>query len=129
MQTTIHVRWGELDPYHHVNHATYLSYLEHARVAALESVGWGMDSLSASGYQVVIVRADVRFRKPATAGDTLVVSSRITDLGASQSAWHQEIHRGDELIAEADMYAACTNLQGRPVRTPEDLKTALRRLT
>ena len=38
-ETTIHVRWGELDPYRHVNHATYLSYLEHARVAAQKVTG------------------------------------------------------------------------------------------
>ena len=124
-QTTIHVRWGELDPYNHVNHATYLSYFEHARVSALDAIGWGMDQLSEAGYQVVIVRADVRFRRPATAGDTLVITSELVELGASQSQWHQEIRRGTELIAEADMYAACTNLEGRPVRTPEVFKSAL----
>jgi acyl-CoA thioesterase FadM len=63
-RTTIHVRWGELDAYQHVNHATYLSYLEHARVATLESVGWGMHALTAAGYQVVVVRIDIRFRRP-----------------------------------------------------------------
>ena len=92
-RTTIHVRWGELDPYHHVNHATYLSYLEHARIAALESVGWGMDVLTAAGYQVVVVRIYVRFRRPATAGDTLTIDSGVAHLGASESTWRQTILR------------------------------------
>ena len=124
--TTIHVRWGELDPYHHVNHAAYLSYLEHARVAALESVGWGMDALTAQGYQVVVVRVDVRFRRPATAGDTLIVESGVLHLGASESTWRQTIRRGDEVILEAEIHAAATNLAGRPVRAPEALRNALR---
>lgn len=123
--TTIHVRWGELDPYHHVNHATYLSYLEHARVAALESVGWGMAALSEAGYQVVVVRVDVRFRSPATAGDTLVVTSHIRELGASRSVWEQVIRRGDETIVTAEVTAAATTLEGRPVRSPEGLRAAL----
>ena len=128
-RTTIHVRWGELDPYHHVNHATYLSYLEHARIAALESVGWGMDALTEAGYQVVVVRIDVRFRRPATAGDTLIIVSRVTRLGASESTWTQTILRGDEVIAEAEVHAAATNLEGRPVRSPEGLRTALETIT
>ena len=123
--TTIHVRWGELDAYRHVNHATYLSYLEHARVAALESVGWGMDALSAAGYQVVVVRIDIRFRRPAGAGDTLTIESAVVDVGASQSTWRQVIRRGDEVIVEAEVHAAATNLDGRPVRSPEALRTAL----
>jgi YbgC/YbaW family acyl-CoA thioester hydrolase len=123
--TTIHVRWGELDAYRHVNHATYLSYLEHARVAALESVGWGMDALSAAGYQVVVVRIDIRFRRPAGAGDTLTIESAVIDVGASQSTWRQVIRRGDEVIVEAEVHAAATNLEGRPVRSPEALRKAL----
>lgn len=126
--TTIHVRWGELDPYHHVNHATYLAYLEHARIAALEAVGWGMHTLTTAGYQVVVVRVDVRFRVPATAGDTLVITSRIRDLGASRSVWEQVIRRGNEVIADAEIIAAATTLNGRPVRSPEGLRTALQAL-
>lgn len=127
-ETRIHVRWGELDAYSHVNHATYLSYLEHARIAALEHIGWGMEALSSAGHQVVVVRADVRFRRPATAGDELVVTSCITDLRAASSHWRQEILRGDEVILEADITAACTDLEGKPARTPAEFQEALRAL-
>lgn len=124
-QTTIHVRWGELDPYHHVNHATYLSYLEHARVSALDSIGWGMDRLTAAGYQVVVVGIEIKFRRPATAGDTLTIESAVAHLGASESSWRQVIRRGDEVIVEATIHAAATNLEGRPVRAPAGLRDAL----
>ncbi len=124
-QTQIHVRWGELDPYQHVNHATYLSYLEHARISVLESIGWGMEALAAAGYQVVVVGIDIRFRRPATAGDTLTIESAVLHLGASESTWRQVIRRGDEVIAEAEVHAAATNLAGRPVRSPAGLREAL----
>jgi thioesterase-3 len=126
--TTIHVRWGELDPYHHVNHATYLSYLEHARIAALDSIGWGMDVIAAAGYQVVVVKIDIRFRRPATAGDTLTIDTALVHLGASESVWSQVIRRGDEVIAAAEVRSAATNAEGRPVRAPEGLRSALSRL-
>lgn len=124
-ETTIHVRWGELDPYHHVNHATYLSYLEHARIATLESIGWGMDEIAATGHQVVVVRADVRFRRPATGGDELAVRTSIVELRGASSRWRQVIARGDETILEAEITAACTDAAGRPSRTPARFQDAL----
>jgi YbgC/YbaW family acyl-CoA thioester hydrolase len=104
-RTTIHVRWAELDPYHHVNHATYLSYLEHARISALEDIGSGMDALAAQGFQVVVVSVGVRFIAPATAGDELVISSGVASIGASASTWHQQ-GSGTDRILEANRWHA-----------------------
>lgn len=127
-RTTIHVRWAELDPYHHVNHATYLSYLEHARISALEDIGSGMEVLSAQGFQVVVVRLEVRFVAPATAGDELVITSAVTSIGASASTWHQEVDRGERRILDAVIGAACTDLSGKPVRMPAVLREGLQTL-
>ena len=127
-ETMIHVRWGELDPYQHVNHATYLSYLEHARIAALESIGWGMDEIAETGHQVVVVRADVRFRVPARGGDELVVRTSIDRLRGASSTWRQIVLRGETVILEAEITAACTTTEGRPARTPAAFQEALGRL-
>jgi YbgC/YbaW family acyl-CoA thioester hydrolase len=124
-ETAIHVRWGELDPYHHVNHATYLSYLEHARIASLESIGWGMDEIAATGHQVVVAKIEIHFRLPAMGGDELTVETSIEDLRGASSIWHQRIVRGSDVILEADVTAACTNLEGRPARTPPEFQAAL----
>ena len=127
-RTPIHVRWSELDPYHHVNHAAYLTYLEHARIAALEDIGWGMDVLRDQGFQVVVVRIDVRFRSPATAGDDLIVESRVVEIRAASSRWSQRILLGDTVILEAEVTAAATNHDGRPTRAPAELNDALKQL-
>jgi len=124
-RTTIHVRWGELDPYNHVNHAVYSSYLEHARVEALAALATGMEALTAAGLQIVVVRSDVRFRAPATAGDELVITTRVGNLGGATMTWHQVIDRQDTRVVEADITAACIDSSGRPVRIPPDLRTAL----
>jgi acyl-CoA thioester hydrolase len=72
--TDVKVRFGELDPYGHVNHAVYLSYLEAARVEALSAVGFGLDRLQREGLHVVVVDLRVRFHRPAVLGDTLTVA-------------------------------------------------------
>jgi YbgC/YbaW family acyl-CoA thioester hydrolase len=127
-RTPIHVRWGELDPYHHVNHATYLTYLEHARISALDSIGWGMDELRRRDCQVVVVEIEVQFRAPATAGDELVVETWLHELRGASSRWGQRVMRGDEVVLEALVRAASTTLDGRPVRTPEEFRVALTHL-
>lgn len=128
-QTTIRVRWGELDPYNHVNHAVYSSYLEHARVETLEQVHSGMDPLTASGVRVVVVRSDVRFRAPATAGDVLVVTTGLREIGAATMIWRQVIDRDDVRIVEADIHTATIGEDGRPIRIPPALRAAVSSLT
>lgn len=127
-ETTIRVRWGELDPYHHVNHAAYLSYLEHARIEALESIGWGMEAIAATGHRVVVVRIDARFRRPAAGGDILTVRTGLAGLRGASSTWHQTVLRDGEVVLEADVTAACTGPDGRPARTPAAFQEALRLL-
>lgn len=124
-QTSIRVRWGELDPYNHVNHAVYSSYLEHARVEALEDLGSTMNKLGESGIKIVVVRSDVRFRSPATAGDLLTVTTSVKEMKGATMTWHQEIRREDTLVVEADITAACVGAAGRAIRIPDELRTAL----
>jgi acyl-CoA thioester hydrolase len=124
-RTEIHVRWNELDPNAHVNHASYLTYLEHARISALEDVGWGMDVLADAGYQVVVVDLEIRFRRPAAAGETLVVETWVEEISGAASRWRQQIVRDGEVILEARVRAAATAPSGRPVRAPTELNDAL----
>ena len=126
--TTIRVRFHELDPYGHVNHGVYLNYFEHARVELLDRIGFGLPRLAELGHHIVVVEVNVRFLSPAHAGDVLEIESRITDLRRVSSTWHQEMLRGEELIAPNDVRAAMTDLDGRPTSPPPALTEALRGL-
>jgi acyl-CoA thioester hydrolase len=122
------VRWSDLDPYGHVNHAVYFTYLEQARIAALESIGWGMEAIASLGFRVIVARADVKYRAPAVAGDEVVIASWISELRPASSIWRQEIRRAGHLLVEAEITGACTDLAGRPRRVPAAFQQALRRL-
>lgn len=124
-ETTIRVRWGELDAYEHVNHAVYLSYMEQARIDLLDSIGWGMERLREAGALIFVAGIEIRFRRPAFAGDTLVVTTFPQEVKAVQSRWHQEILRDSELLVAADIHAGIVDLAGRPRRMPAGFKAAL----
>ena len=110
------VRFHELDPYDHVNHAMYVTYFEIGRVDALDEIGLGLDSLKKQGFQFVITKIEVRFRQAATAGEDLQISTAVSKFGRASTVWQQEIRRGDDLIATAEVTVAVTDAAGKPVR-------------
>jgi YbgC/YbaW family acyl-CoA thioester hydrolase len=119
-RTTVRVRFGELDPYNHVNHAVYIAYLEAGRTDAMHDVGIPIHRLAELGWNVVVTDLQVKFRVPAVAGDTLVVETWIAQLGAITGRWAQRIMRGDTVLIESEVRAGAVDMSGRPKRmTPE----------
>ena len=110
------VRFHELDPYDHVNHAMYVTYFEIGRVDALDELGIGLDVLKAQGFQFVVTRIDVRFKKAATAGDDLGIETGVAKFARAFTIWGQNIRRGDDLIATAEVTVGVTDREGKPVR-------------
>ncbi len=110
------VRFHELDPYDHVNHAMYVTYFEIGRVDTLDEIGLGLDALKKDGFQFVVTKIEVRFRAAATAGEDLEISTGVAKFGRASTVWEQSIRRGDDLIATADVTVAVTDRSGKPVR-------------
>ncbi len=121
----IRVRWSELDPYHHVNHAVYLTYFESARIEALEEIGFGMDRLKADGRQIVVTDLAVRFLVPATAGELLEVETAVAEVRRASTVWRQRILGEGTPYVTAVLTGAITDLEGRPRRVPEAFAVAL----
>jgi YbgC/YbaW family acyl-CoA thioester hydrolase len=128
------VRFAELDPYNHVNHAVYVTYFEAGRTEALESVGLGLHVMAELGWQVVVADLAVTFRSSAKAGDTLVVITEIAELGAVVGVWHQQIRMLEAdgtdgaLVCEARVRAGSVGPDGRPKRISPEILERLRML-
>jgi YbgC/YbaW family acyl-CoA thioester hydrolase len=119
------VRFYELDPYHHVNHAVYFSYFETARIALLAEAGLTMEGMQDDGLMIVVAELSAQFRRPAVEGDRLVVETAVLEFGRVTSRWRQRLLRGDESLVQQDVVAAFTDLEGRPQRFPERFRELL----
>lgn len=126
-RTEMVVRFGDLDPYDHVNHARYFTYFESARVELLEEVGFGMDQMKRRGLQIVLVEVTARFHVPAVLHDRLTITTGVVEVARSTTRWRQEASRGDELVASLEVRAAFTDAGGRPIRVPEGFAEAASR--
>ena len=120
----LRTRFYELDPYEHVNHTAYFGYFEAGRVEALAEAGYGLDVMKKAGFQIVLIEATARFLMPAGLHETLVVTTSVVEVTRATSLWHQDMHRGSDLLATLDVKAAFTNLAGRPIRPPDGFTTA-----
>ena len=121
----IQVRFYELDPYGHVNHATYLQYFEAARVAWLAEIGRGLDQLQAEGTSLVVTTVATRFVAPAFLNDRLVVETGMVAMKRVQAQWAQRAVRGEDLVACQRINFATVSAAGRPMRMPASLTEAM----
>ncbi len=119
-QTPVIPRFGELDPYNHVNHAVYVAYFEAARCVALEDIGMALPDLAARGIQIVVTTLEVRFREPATARDRLVVETEVAEVRRASSRWAQRIRRvgDDRVLVEGMVTGSATRRVSRCGRRP-----------
>lgn len=126
----LQVRGYELDSFGHVNHSTYLNYLEHARWKALAEGGFSYDALRGRGWAIHVAGVEVRYLKPCFEGQRLQIRTRVEQFRHSSMTMGQEIHR---VADEPDVGPAVRSLvtavfigqDGRPMRIPPAARQAL----
>lgn len=124
-RSTVDVRFYELDPYNHLNHTVYLAYCEIGRIEAMEQRGIGMEALDRLGYRVIVVDLVAKFIAPAVAGDRLEVVTEVVRIRRAGHDWRQRIERAGRVLFTAEIRAGMTDRDGRPVRVPDFVRSAL----
>ncbi len=123
-RTLLRVRFSDLDPYNHVNHARYLSFFETARVDLLDEMGFSMDRLAQMGLQIVLAEANIRYYTPARLGDEIEVVTAVREVRRASTRWSQSARVNADPVATLEIKAAFTNPEGRPRRTPRGFSEA-----
>jgi len=95
----LEVRYGDLDPYGHVNNAVYLEFFEQIRLSywrALANLA-GIEDLEAGdvpGARYVIAETTVRFKVPIFLTDALHGAARVRTVGNRSYAMDFELRTG-----------------------------------
>lgn len=80
MSVDIKVRGYHLDIYQHVNNARYLEFFEEARWDYFEGHPF-FQGLADSGLAFVVANINISYRRPAFAGETIRVLTKMHSLG------------------------------------------------
>jgi acyl-CoA thioester hydrolase len=119
----IEIRWRDLDPYGHVNHAVFLTYLEEVRDEWL-TAAVGNDAL---GY--VVARVEIDYRRELTQKDDRVVARiGLGSLGTSSVRTVEELVVKDgDLAAEARAVLVACDGSHRPRPLTDEERAVLER--
>lgn len=93
-RTYVRVRFGECDPYGHLNNAVYLGYLEQAAFDHAALCGWPVNKLLEEvGAVFVARRHELDFLQPAFEGNVLEISTWPEGMSMARTRRHYVIRR------------------------------------
>lgn len=120
------VRDYECDVQGIVNNAVYQNYFEHTRHEFLLSQGVDFIALSKEGLNLVVIRAEIDYKLPLTAGDEFYVGLNFSMKDRVRFQFEQVIHRkADEKIAVRGIITGTgMTATGRP-KVPRELVAQL----
>jgi YbgC/YbaW family acyl-CoA thioester hydrolase len=123
-EITYHVYPTDCDVFGHVNHATMITLLEHARWAMLEPA-LSLRDLTRGDVWTVVRHVDIGYLWQSLPGDDLVIRSGLVHVGHTSYRIRQSVrHAGTGRVhAEAVLTFVCLDRDGRPVPVPEEWRT------
>jgi acyl-CoA thioester hydrolase len=108
-------------------HATYLDFLERARMDWMRARGFDARELSSRFRLVFIVRQlEIAYMKPALLDDLVTVSAAVEKMGRAQLTFAQEVRRGGDILVRAAVNVACVGADDlKPMPFPEEIRASL----
>jgi acyl-CoA thioester hydrolase len=124
--TDVRIRFAETDAQGIAHHASFVVWLEVARVAYLARHAGGYQAIRDRGLEALTTEVCVRYHRAAYFDETLTVGARCVDLRGARFTYEYRIERGGELDADGYTRHACVDRATyRPTRLPGWLVEAL----
>lgn len=120
-ETSITVRFNEIDAYHVAWHGHYVAWLEVGRNELAGRFGLDAVQLHELGYLGPVVSMDIKYLRPARFNDTITVRTTLQRTDAATLQFRAEVLGPDgALLARGTTVHALTDLQGvTQYRLPE----------
>lgn len=121
------VTYAECTTGNHIYHARYLDLLEAARGEFLRSLGTTVLSCQNQDAIFPVIEARLRYRHPARYDDLLNIRVWPTMVDRIRVNFgHRVLNQNGRLILEAETFHACTGLNEKPRRLPDEVAQKLK---
>jgi acyl-CoA thioester hydrolase len=115
-QTTVRIRYSDLDTFGHVNNAVYATLCEEARVDYFDHV---FDS-GVHDISFVVARLELDYRKAISDVGEATVAVGITDFGRTSFTMGYELRYDGETVATAETVQVAVDDHREPTEVPEE---------
>ena len=124
--TEVRVRFAETDAQGIAHHASFVVWLEVARVAYLQAHAGGYQAIRERGFEALTTEVCVRYQRAAYFDEILRVWTRCGDLRGARFTYEYRIERAGELVADGyTRHAVVDRGTYRPTRVPDWLVDAI----
>jgi acyl-CoA thioester hydrolase len=126
-QTRFRVRYKETDAMGIAHHSNYVVWLELGRVDFLAQAGFPYRDVEARGVLLVVTNLGVKYRRPATFDDEILITTRLGGLKSRMVRFEYALERVSDsaLLAEAFTEHIATDLEKHVIPIPQFLRVLL----
>ena len=115
----VRVRFAETDAQGIAHHASFVVWLEVARVAYLAEHAGGYPGIRARGIEALTTGVRVDYKAAAYFDDVLTIRLRLVDLRGARFRYEYRVERDGELLASAETHHATVDAATMlPTRVP-----------
>lgn len=129
-EVEIRVPFYDVDSINVVWHGHYVKYLEEARCALLDGLGYGYDAMRASGYVWPVIDLQLRYAQAAQFGQRLLVRAELVEWENRLKINYliRDAASGQRLTrASSVQVAVCMQTREMQLASPAVLQDAVRR--
>jgi acyl-CoA thioester hydrolase len=118
--TDVVVRFAETDAQGIAHHASFVVWLEVARVGYLAEHAGGYRAIQEQGVEALTTEVNVRYLRAARFDDRLRVWARCVDLRGARFRYEYVVERDGDVVAEGSTsHAIVDRVTHRPIRLPQ----------
>jgi acyl-CoA thioester hydrolase len=121
------VQWGDQDAFGHVNNTVYFRWMESARIEYFRAAGLE-DLMTNQGVGPILASIKCDYRRQLKYPDSLLVSSRVTDIGRTSIRMSHKLYSNLQaaVAAEGESVIVVFDYRSqRPVRVSDDLRAKI----
>lgn len=110
-RVTVRVRFADTDAMAHVNNATYLTYIEVARIDWWTAItGESLEREHGRRDGLILAEVETAFRSPVVFGETVTIETRATRLGRTSMALEHRLTAASTGGGPARLAATCRSV-------------------
>lgn len=115
----VRVRFAETDAQAIAHHASFVVWLEEARVAYLAAFAGGYRAIRERGIEALTTGVHLEYVRAASFDDVLTIRVRCTEIRGARFRFDYVVERGDEIVATGHTLHAIVDRESyRPTRVP-----------
>ena len=98
-ETRIRVRFNEVDTFRVAWHGHYVAWMEEARNQLAGRFGLNAEQIAAAGFRAPVVALELKFLRPASFGEDLLLRTRLVPRESATLEFHCEIVGADGTLS------------------------------